>query len=81
MILLVSQKDVNKEEPEQDDLYNGRHGRDHYADAQAAGRAHSHSDPGAFAQPRRFGCRRRRIRKGERHADLRAACAGEFFRS
>ena len=36
MIVLVSQKDVNKEEPDAGRPVLGRHRRDHHADAEAA---------------------------------------------
>ena len=47
MILLASQKDLDKEEPTAEDLYQGGHGCSHHAHAEVAGRPHSNSGSGS----------------------------------
>ena len=46
MILLASQKDLDKEEPGAGRSLRSRHGRGHHAHAEAARRPHSHPGPG-----------------------------------
>ena len=52
MVLLVAQRDSTIEEPEQGDLYSGRHRRLDHADAEAAGRPDPPPRPGGRARPR-----------------------------
>ena len=68
MILLASQKDLDKEEPTAGRSLQSRHGRRHHANAEAARWPHPNSGPGT-------GARRNRIGRHQRANTCTRACS------